>query len=178
MDASTINIIMIVLGVLMLFAGAKLFALVVGGLGFVLAWGLVQQWFPEMAEQTRLLVSVAAGVAAAVLAGMVKKAGVLLGGFVGGGLALTGLLASLGVSFPGARWIPFVIGGIVGAILFAKVFTVALVFISSLAGATVLTNTLFAEEGTGSLLFFALAAVGILVQGRKVFFGKKEREKD
>ncbi|MBP1779715.1 MAG: hypothetical protein H6Q86_5726 [candidate division NC10 bacterium] len=147
MDASTINIIMIVLGVLMLFAGAKLFALVVGGLGFVLA-------------------------------GRGKKAGVWLGGFGGGGLALTGLLASLGVSFPGARWIPFVIGGIVGAILFAKVFTVALVFISSLAGATVLTNTLFAEEGTGSLLFFALAAVGILVQGRKVFFGKKEREKD
>lgn len=178
MDTSTVTVIMIVLGVLMLFAGARLFALVVGGLGFVLAWGLVQQWFPEMAEQTRLLVSAAAGVAAGVLAWMVKKAGVMLGGFVGGGLALTGLLASLGVSFPGARWIPFLIGGVVGAILFAKVFNVALVFVSSLAGAAVLTDALFPAEGTGSLPFFALAAVGILVQGRKVFFGKKKEGKD
>lgn len=162
----------------MLLAGAKLFPLLVGGLGFVFVWLLLAKGFLELAETTRILVSAAAGVAASVMAALVKKVGVLLGGFVGGGLALAGVLNSLGVSVPGARWIPFVAGGIVGAILFAKVFDVALVLVSSLAGAAVLTHVLFPTEGTGSFLFFALAAVGVVVQGRKVFSGKKKEEKD
>jgi hypothetical protein len=59
----------------------------------------------------------------------------------------------------------YVIGGILGVILVSFVFDWAIIILSSLAGASLITQALFPQSATGSILFLILVLAGVLIQG-------------
>lgn len=155
----------ILVGILLILAGRKLFWLFVGGMGFVVGWMLAAQFFQNITELVRILVSVAFGLAGVFLAQILQRLAVMLAGIVAGAFALETLVKLL---FPGAvanTWALYIIGGIIGAALVLSFFEWALIILSSLGGATLVIQALNARPLPASLLFLVLLAVGIAVQG-------------
>ena len=60
--------------------------------------------------------------------------------------------------------IAYAIGGIVGAILTMILLDPALIFLSSLAGATTISQNLPLDQSAKGILFIALLIFGIIVQ--------------
>src|SRR5438093_11730389 len=105
----------IVLGVLLLTSGRKLFWLFVAAIGFVAGAHIAAVWMQNAPPLAAFLVAVVFGVLGAVLARGVQKLAIALAGFFAGGYLFT-LIVELGsLQAPGREWLSFLIGGIVGA---------------------------------------------------------------
>ena len=76
-------------------------------------------------------------------------------------MALDAAFFAEGARYPG---ITFIVGGIVGAILLLSIFNWALIVMSSLVGAYLIGQTIVLPPTGTTVLFVALAAIGIAVQ--------------
>ncbi|HEX9117237.1 MAG TPA: hypothetical protein VGA61_14305, partial [Anaerolineae bacterium] len=131
----------------------------------------------------------------ALLAVLVQHFAVGLAGFlVGGYLALylaraAGLVTAAAIGVPASPaatlagvaaaatggvpvWIVFLIGGIVGALLVAALFGLALIILSSVAGAGLVVMALQLQGMTELAVFVLLVAAGIIFQAR-AFGGRR-----
>jgi len=79
-------------------------------------------------------------------------------------------LESLGSQGGQYFWVFFILSGIVGAILALLLLDWALIILSSLMGATLISQTTHLARTPVTLLFVVLVVVGILVQSR--FIGR------
>jgi hypothetical protein len=150
-------------GVALLVAGRRLFWLFVGLVGFF----TVYQWFEPYSgtgSSVRLVLAVAAGLLGIVLAIFLQRFAVALAGFFVGGWAV---VQFLGLDFASLRTVDVIIclvAGILAAILAVKVFEIALVFLSSLAGASLTVDALHPGPGLARALLIGLLVVGVAVQ--------------
>lgn len=163
-------------GVLLVF-GRRLFWLLVALVGALAALWIATETLGLEAGAPSVVAAVAAGLVGALLAILVQKAAVALVGFlagVWGTLVLLDLLAGSSVlTAATSRIEPTVLhvalavaGGVLGAVLAARLFEAALVVLSALAGSLLLVQG-FGLTGSwawGALL--ALAVLGILIQTR------------
>lgn len=150
-------------GLLFLFAGRKLFWLFVGIMGFLAG---MQFGFDFFAGQSRLVVlifSSCIGVLGAILAWGFQWAAVILTGFLGGGYFLMNGLTFLGLGTESA-WLIFLIGGICGVLIAALIFDWALIGLTSLAGAMLITQSLGIVKPAQTIFFIICAAIGITLQ--------------
>ena len=159
-----LSIISIVLGVALLVAGRKLFWLFVGAAGFVAGLQLVTQFW-QGPELLALVVGLVVGVIFALLAIFLQGAAIGVAGFLAGGYVLTVLADMVGLSQGAFSWLVYLIGGIVGLLLVIFLFDWALITLSSLAGASLVTQALLIPSGIASVVFLALVIVGIVIQG-------------
>jgi hypothetical protein len=156
-------IFVLVAGVALLLAGRRLFWLFVGLVGFF----TVYQWFEPYSgtlSSGRWILAVAAGLLGILLAIFLQRFAVALAGFFVGGWAV---VQFLGLSLANARTVDvaiFVVAGILAAILAVKVFEIALVFLSSLAGASLIVDALHPGAGLARGLLIGLLVVGIAIQ--------------
>ena len=162
----------LLVGLLLLLFGRRLFWLFLGAAGFVAGVMAAPYILPHESELVRLLIALVLGIGGAMLAIFVQKAAVAIAGFAGGGYlaVLLGapLLGGTGLAYPGA-WICFVAGGILGAILMVVFFDWALIVLSSLHGARMIIQGLPIASGHlprhhFPVLFIVLAAIGIVIQ--------------
>jgi hypothetical protein len=86
-------------------------------------------------------------------------------GFLAGGYILTVLAGMIGLNQGAFSWIIYLVGGIIGVLLVIFLFDWALITLSSLAGASLITQALVLPSGTSSLIFLALVIVGVVIQG-------------
>ena len=172
-------LIVLLVGLLLLLLGRRLFWLFVAVAGFVIGMEAAPFILPHQAELFTLVVALVLGIAGAFLAIFVQKLAIALGGFVGGGYLAAVLVAPMlggaGVRYPGA-WLCFLIGGILGAILMIACFNWALIVLSSLQGAHLIVRSLsIMRELPGihvlptrwrhfPILFVLLAIVGVVIQ--------------
>lgn len=135
----------LVVGLLLLLLGRRLFWLFVAVAGFVLGVEAAPFILPHQSELFTLLIAIVLGMVGAVLAIFVQKLAVAIGGFFGGGYLATVLCAPLfggiGMEYPGA-WLCFLIGGILGTFLMIVFFNWALIILSSLQGAHLILRAL------------------------------------
>jgi hypothetical protein len=132
------GIAQIVVGLIELLFGRRLFWVFVAVGGFVFGWWVTPAIHEGMPMWARILIGVVLGLILAVLARWFTRAMVALGGFLLLGPAVVVAVDRFGGSVPqGSRnyWIAFVIGGVIGAILLGAFFNWALIVLSSLAGA-------------------------------------------
>lgn len=155
-----------ILGLASLTLGRKLFWLFTAIMGFTAAMSLTTGQFSGQPEWLTIVIALAAGMVGALIAILVRWLGVGLAGFLGGGYLLTTLLAMVGVSGGRLDWVLFVVGGVVGAIVFVTLFDWALIVISSLAGAVILIQAVELARPFNILVVIVLAVVGIGVQSR------------
>ncbi len=158
----------LVVGLLLLVAGRRLFWLFVAVAGFVAGVEAVFYIFPHQTELFTLIVGIALGLFGALLAFFLEKLAIAIAGFAGGGylalLICSTLLGPIAINQPVA-WICFLIGGIIGALLMNFFFNWALIILSSFEGAHIILKQFIPQrQHYFGLVLLLLSVVGILIQ--------------
>ncbi len=164
-DLSLATVIPLLLGVLLLFLGRKIFWLFAGGVVFVVVMDLAPR-FVHHQESTIFYVAAGAGVLAAALGYFLQKVALRVAGFVAGGFLVFTLMEQHAPQIAVQWWIPALAGGIIGAMIVSFLFDWALILLSSVIGAYLVTVTLNIEGSPSLVSLVVLSLIGILVQAR------------
>lgn len=156
----------ILAGIGLLVFGRKLFWLFVGLIGFAAGIHLATRFFPGQPEWMVLAIALVAGVLGALLALFLQWLAIGLAGFLAGAYIVVRVLHVSGLGTSGINWILFLIGGIIGLILMIVLFDWALIILSSLVGAGLITENVHVAHSSGLLLFIVLVIAGVVVQSR------------
>jgi len=162
-----LSVISLILGAALLIAGRKLFWLFVGAAGFVAGLQLATQLW-QGPEILAIIVGLVVGVIFALLAIFLQSVAIGVAGFLAGGYILTVLAGMIGLEQGAFSWIVYIIGGIIGVLLVIFLFDWALITLSSLAGASLITQALILPSGIGGVIFLALVILGVLIQGSTI----------
>ena len=157
-------IVRFVVGALLLALGRKLFWLFVAGAGFVAMVFLVTTSVELEPEWLVILVALGVGIIGALLAVFLQRVAVGIAGFLVAGYATVALLQLVGISLGRLAWLPFVIGGVIGAFLMAMLFEWALIALSSLSGAALVVQSLSLERPLSIIVFVAALIMGVAIQ--------------
>ena len=160
-------------GLALLIFGKKLFWLFVGAIGFIGASDLATRYFSRLPDWQLLIITIAAGIIGVLLAIFFQKITILLVGFYTGGYLVVSLFNMLDMSPPSALpWAPFVVGGLLCAVLLYLLFNWTLIVLSSLAGATFISQTIQISTAPSAILLTALFLSGIIIQGSMLKKGR------
>jgi hypothetical protein len=158
------TVITILIGILVLTFGRKLFWLFVGCLGFAVGFNYAPYVWQVQSTLFLLILATITGIIGAVLALFFQKIAIGVAGFAGGGYIALNLLNLLGIRLEQTIWLPFLIGGIIGALLLFSIFDWALIFVSSLTGATMITQATKLSPGMELIVYVALVIAGVAIQ--------------
>jgi len=159
-----LSVINLLFGTVLLVAGRKLFWLFIGIIGFITGMQLAARFW-NGPEWTAIIIGLIVGVLFAVLAVFIEALAIGVAGFLAGGFILTTFTNMLGINEGLLFWIIYAIGGIIGILLVMLLFDWALITLSSLAGASLIVQSLFSQGGAGGLIFLLLVIAGIVIQG-------------
>ncbi len=126
-------IVNIILGLILLFLGRRLFWAFVAIAGFLVAMQYANTVFAEQTEAVRILIAIAAGALGAIIAVVLNRVGFAIGGLYAGGYLALSIANAAGSSGNHLVW--FVIGGAIGAIAAALLMDWAIIVLSALVGA-------------------------------------------
>lgn len=164
----------IVGGFLLLFFGRKMFWLFVGITGFLAGTTFGAYLLQGQPAMIHWAFAIGLGIIGILLALFAQKLAVVLAGFYSGGYFLITILDAANFNLHQPMWVPFVVGGIIGAILLSVMFDWALILISSLVGATALVRTMNLTLQVEALCFFALVIIGIMSQAKMMATDRRE----
>lgn len=154
----------ILVSIMLLLLGRKLFWLFVGGTGFVLTMELVARLTLAWPAWLTLFVAMVAGIIGALLAILFQETAVGVAGFVTGGYVMFNFLDLIGLQVPALAWILAIIGAIVGTVLAISLFDWALIVLSSSAGATLLVQSLNVQPPLTFIIYGGAILLGIVIQ--------------
>ncbi len=157
-------IIRVLIGLMMLTLGRQVFWLFVAGVGFAIGAFLAFRYYPGQNEWMLILISLAAGLVGVVMAYAMQHFAVLVAGFLAGGYFSMVLMTNLGWQFQGFPWVVFIVGGAIAALFATAMFQWALIFLSSLVGATLIVQSVNYPLQTSAILFLFLLLLGIVAQ--------------
>ena len=163
---SSTAIVGVLIGIVILFFGRKLFWLCVAAVGFAVGVEIAPLLVNEASSMLALLIALFLGVLGALLALFLQKVAIAVLGFLAGGKLATWIAAAFFVHYAQYATIIFVIGGIIGAILLLAVFGWALIVVSSFIGAylIVFQDVIVLPQTGSTIVFIGLVIVGIFVQ--------------
>jgi hypothetical protein len=158
------NVLMIILGVVLLLVGRKFFWFFVGAVGFIAGVALVPLFLPGQPDWLFLLIALFAGLLGSLIAIFLQGLAIWIGGFLAGGYLTISFLNFINLQTGNLAWIPFVLGGIIGAGLVIVLFDWALIILSSLTGASLIVQNIQFAAYSPALVFIILLIVGIVLQ--------------
>ena len=161
---SSVTIVGVVIGVVILFFGRKLFWLCVAAVGFAVGIEIAPLLVNEASSVLALVIALVFGVLGALLALFIQKVAIAVLGFLAGGKLATAIAAAFFVQYAQYSTIAFVVGGTIGAILLLALFGWALIVVSSFIGAYLIQNAIVLPPTGSTLVFIGLAILGIFVQ--------------
>jgi hypothetical protein len=171
------TIFLIVLGAILLLVGRKFFWFFVGAVGFIAGVALVPLFLPGQPEWLFLLIALFAGLVGALIAVFLQGLAIWIGGFLAGGYLALSFLNYLNLQIGNLAWVPFVLGGIIGAALVIVLFDWALIILSSLTGASLVVQNIQFTGYTATWVFFVLLIVGIVVQAAQLATERRGRRR-
>ena len=168
----TIAATRILVGLLLLVCGRRLFWLFVGAVGFMAGIRFSDRFLQGQPDDVIIIFSLVLGLLSAVLAVAVRKLALGAAGFLAGGYLLTQLLAVSGQQaaiFSNdvgqfAPWITFLVGGLLGAVLMNVLFGLTLIVLSAAGGAALVCESIHSSPQVLSAVFTILAVLGVLIQ--------------
>jgi hypothetical protein len=160
----TMQLITILVGILVLAVGRKLFWVVVGAVGFVIGLSLASEFLGGQPDWIILGVALLTGLVGAVLAILLQKVAIIIAGFLMGGYAALWLIQLFQLDLGLVMWLVAILGGIVGAMLAVFLFEAALIALSTVAGATLVVQVVNLDPLMSAILFVVLVIGGIIVQ--------------
>ena len=132
----------LVFGILLLLFGRRLFWLFVGAVGFLFGLSLATRFFSAQPEWVTLALALICGLAGALLAVFVKRIAIAVAGFAVGGYIIYQIMAMVQANLGELTWVIYIVGGILGAIIFALLFDWTLIILSSITGAIMTTQAI------------------------------------
>jgi hypothetical protein len=163
------SLVLILVGLLPLFFGRRLFWLFVGVAGFLFGFTLAQAALADQPVLTQLLLGLLVGIACAVLARLFVKPMAIVGAF----LALAGVGVGIGtmLAAPGwMSWLLWLVFGLIGALLVALYYDWALILASAGNGAAAviagLAGFLVLAGWMRLALLIVVFLLGVLYQAR------------
>jgi hypothetical protein len=156
----------IIIGLILLLAGRRLFWLFVACVGFASGYHYAQQIWAVHSPVLLLILSIAAGALGAILAIFFQKAAIVIAGFAAGGYIVLTLFDQVARLPAQMVWLPYIIGGIVGAIVLFFVFDWALIVLSTLTGATLIVQMAAFNPWIEIAIFIALVIAGMAFQAK------------
>jgi hypothetical protein len=159
-------ILKIIIGLLLLIFGRKLFWLLVGGIGFFAGSYLASILFHASAEWVSIIFALVVGFIGAMLAQFVQKVGIGLAGFIIGGMVLSGMISGLLGSLDIPQWVFFLVGGGLGVLLIVLLFEWSLIVFSSITGAWMITQAMSLSFLSSAIIFIVLFFGGVSLQFR------------
>ena len=166
------SVVNVLVGAALLFFGRRAFWLFVAGAGFVAGLSLANNIL-QGPESVSVIIGIVIGLLAALLAVFVQRFAISLAGFLVGGYIALQFLPMLNLE--GGWWttvLAFIIGGVIGVILIGMFLDWALISLSSLAGAALITEVLNLSSGLGTVAFIVLVVIGVVFQARELRPGK------
>src|SRR5213596_2066132 len=160
----SIPILSILIGVVILFFGRKLFWLCVAAIGFAAGVELAPHLVQDPSALLSLTIAVLLGIIGALLALFLQKIAIAVFGFLAGGKLAGAIAAAFFVHYAQYSAVIFVVGGLIGALLLLTLFDLALIVISSLIGAHLIQSAIVLPPAGSTIVFLGLAIVGIVVQ--------------
>ena len=161
-------ILNVLIGIGLVFFGRKVFWLFVAGIGFVASLSLANSVL-QGPEWVGIIIGLVIGLLAALLAVFLERFAFGLAGFLAGGyLTLQFLVPLFHLQHGWLPWLAFVIGGILGVILVGAFLDWALIALSTLAGAALVTQALNLSGGLGLVAFIVLILIGLVYQAREL----------
>jgi hypothetical protein len=158
----------ILVGVLLLVLGRRLYWLFVAVIGFVYGLELAPRLLPHQSETVILLIALGLAVVGAVVAVVGTKIVLGMIGFAAGGGIAVLLLQNVTIDSDLIATGIYLVAGVIGAVLFLLLFDTALIVLSSLAGAGLIVagaeRLLGISPSAGTMLIIVLTAVGIAIQ--------------
>jgi hypothetical protein len=161
---SSVTIVGVLIGVVILFFGRKLFWLCVAAVGFAVGVEIAPLLVNDPSSLLALVIALVCGVLGALLALFLQKVAIAVLGFLAGGKLAAAVAAAFFVHHAQYSTIIFVVGGIIGAILLLALFDWALIVVSSFIGAYLIQSAIVLPPTGSTLVFVALAIIGIIVQ--------------
>jgi hypothetical protein len=161
---SSVTIVGVLIGVVILFFGRKLFWLCVAAVGFAVGVEIAPLLVNDPSSLLALVIALVCGVLGAFLALFLQKVAIAVLGFLAGGKLAAAIAAAFFVHHAQYSTIIFVVGGIIGAILLLALFNWALIVVSSFIGAYLIQSAIVLPPTGSTLVFVALAIIGIIVQ--------------
>jgi hypothetical protein len=160
----SVAIVGVLIGIVILFFGRKLFWLCVAAAGFALGAEIAPHLIHEPSSIVGLVVALVFGVLGALLALFLQKVAIAVLGFLAGGYLAGAIAAAFFIHAVQYYTITFLVGGIIGTFLLLAVFDWTLVVVSSLIGAHLIQSAIVLPPTGSTLVFVGLAIIGILVQ--------------
>jgi len=160
----SIPIFSVLIGVVVLFFGRKLFWLCVAAIGFAAGVELAPRLVQEPSVLLSLTTALLLGISVALLALFLQKIAIAVLGFLAGGKLAGAIAAAFFVHYAQHSTIIFVIGGVIGAILLLVLFDWALIVVSAFIGAHLIQSAITLPQSGLTIVFIGLAVIGILVQ--------------
>lgn len=161
-----IRVVSILLGIVVLIAGRKLFWLTVAAVGFVFGLLLAFTFLEDQPAWVTVIVALLAGGVGALLAIFLQKVAISIAGFLMGGYVSIWLLRLFELNLDVWEILVFIVVGVIGAILVSYLFEFALIGLSSLLGAAMIVQVTNFRPEIALTLFIVLVVVGIIVQLR------------
>ena len=162
------------LGAVLLFFGRRLFWLLVAAVGFYLGVLLADTYLAVDSETSRWLVGLLAGFAAALLAVFLQRMAVGLAGALIAGYSAFWYLDLAGQPLATWHWLLVALAAVAGLLIARTLFNFGLILLSTLAGATLILESLQVEAAVSRWAFVGLVIVGAAVQ--LVGMGRKRRK--
>lgn len=156
-----INILHIMIGLMLLGLGRRLFWLFVGCVGFLAGLQMAQLYLGLQPVWMVWAIALLFGLVGAVLAMFFQTLAIGLGGFAAGST-----IAAYIASMVGYAAVPLIIfiGGIAGVVLLFATFDWALIGLSSVAGSTLIVQSLNVTSRTEMVLYAVLTVAGVVFQ--------------
>ncbi|MFH1153146.1 MAG: DUF4203 domain-containing protein [Pseudomonadota bacterium] len=154
----------LVAGILLLFAGRRLFWVSVACMGFLLAYRYCVEFQMPGPGWMTWAIPLGIGLIGALVALLFQKVAVVVIGFMIGEMLTMDLVYFLGMEAGKYSWVILLAGGLAGAIALVVLFDWALILLSSLVGATVIIPVLGLDQTGGELPFIILVILGVAVQ--------------
>jgi hypothetical protein len=154
----------VVVGLLLLGFGRRLYWLFVGATGFAIGLTAATRALNREPDLTTIVIALVVGLLGVVLAIFLQRIAVAIAGFLGGAWLAAGLWNAVAAQPAQLPWLPAIIGGVLGAAAAATLFDWALIVISSIVGAVLVAEYLRVSHGAQGALIAILAVVGVFVQ--------------
>lgn len=151
------------IGFAILILGRQLFWISIAGLGFALGMNYAIQFF-QGSPEIILMVSLAAGIVGAILGYALQRAAAGLVGFLAGWYLTSILINTINLNIGEYWFILTIIGGLIGVGLISVLFDWSLILLSSLAGASIISQSMQFRPAINTGIFIILFILGVTIQ--------------
>lgn len=165
----------IIMGVILLLFGRKLFWLFIGIAGFLFGMEITGMYFGGQPQWVQLAIAIGVGCLGALLAMLAQRLAFTVGGFFAGVFLALKVGQLFAVPGPGAMLLLIIGAGVIGAVVATLVMDMAITILACLVGAAAIVGELHLGHSVNFVVFVILAGAGFLFQEKLLPRAKKAR---